>query len=425
MVGYLLKNYCLLMNAGLMIFLLVTQPQEKRKNDVYMILIFMVILLVSIADYAERQITGNPDFVTPRYILAILAYCLRPLIFALLVVIVDREMSVKVLFWIPIAANALCYITTPFTHLTFYLEDAVYRRGSCYLMMALVCIFYGVILVRKLYRLFIRADWTEFFLVFLSAIFTLIAGFTESLAGLSTPIYLQTLSIVLMVYYLFLHIQNTKERDERRLLEIQAKEDELIRIGTELMVSQIRPHFLYNTLGSVKYLIGTDAEKAEQVLDRFSAYLRANAEAMSQKEPITFERELEHIRNYVFIEQTRFPYITVEYDIGDEIFDLPALSVQPLVENAIKHGIRGLQSGKVTIRTFFENDCHKILVIDNGVGFDVNKMEGHVGLKNVEKRLKYMSDGTMEISSRPGEGTRVTVSIPEKGDGEIENLFGR
>ena len=112
----------------------------------------------------------------------------------------------------------------------------------------------------------------------------------------------------------------------------------------------------------------------------------------------------------------RFPNIHMDYEIDDEDFLLPALTVQPMVENAIRHGVRGTPKGQVDIITNLLPDCHEIIIRDNGKGFSVKETprtdEPHIGIQNVRERLQNLCDGTLTIESEKGKGTCVTIRIP-------------
>ena len=119
---------------------------------------------------------------------------------------------------------------------------------------------------------------------------------------------------------------------------------------------------------------------------------------------------------YAQIEMERFPNIHLDYEIEDEDFLLPALTIQPLVENAIRHGVRGLPRGQIEIITAMRPDCHEIIIRDNGRGFRPEELPGtdrpHIGIQNVRERLQKLCGGTMTIESEEGRGTSVTIHIP-------------
>ena len=195
-------------------------------------------------------------------------------------------------------------------------------------------------------------------------------------------------------------------------------EAELQESRTAIMMSQIRPHFIYNTLGSIEELCEIQPEAAAALVHNFARYLRGSFGELDNHAPIRMSQEMEHVRCYVNIEQVRFPDITVEFHIQSEDFLLPALSVQPLVENAIKHGLMKLPEGGIVTVSTFETDTHYgICVQDNGGGFDTAHLwedRKHVGLRNIRGRLEAMCGGTLTVESKPGSGTRVTILIPKE-----------
>ena len=210
---------------------------------------------------------------------------------------------------------------------------------------------------------------------------------------------------------------------EAYVAEMHAAElkEELADINMRLMLSQIKPHFLYNALNTIKYLIKKDPKTAEQVVVKFSKYLRANMDSLTQKTPLPVEKELDHVANYTDIEQHRFGNrLNVVYDIRCKDFVILPLTIQPIVENAIKHGINQKpEGGTVTIKTYDDEDFFYVDVSDDGVGFDINKKpaeddgRSHVGVSNIKTRLKEMLKATVEVESKVGVGTKVLVKIPK------------
>ncbi len=210
------------------------------------------------------------------------------------------------------------------------------------------------------------------------------------------------------------------------------KEKEAADLRISMMLSQIAPHFIYNTLTAIRALCRTDPEMARQTIDEFAKYLRGNINSLSEKGNIPFTKELEHVQCYLSIEKKRFAdCVRVRYDIQEENFRIPPLTLQPIVENAVKHGIcKKPEGGTVWIHTERTPQGIRIVVSDDGAGFDRNRQADdgkvHIGLKNVQKRLKEMCGGTLEITSAVGEGTTVVITLPQKGqDKKNEDISSR
>lgn len=218
-----------------------------------------------------------------------------------------------------------------------------------------------------------------------------------------------TLIVSVEILFLFLNVEkNIKLReDEKQLKEANMK----------IMVSQIQPHFVYNTLSSISTLITIDPNKAQKALDDFSDYLRMNFSTLTETKLVSFEDELRHIQTYVNLEKMRFnDRLNVIYDIKVSNFSLPPLSVQPLVENAIKHGIlKKEEGGTVILKTYETDKAFIVEIIDDGVGFNIDEIDfknnKHIGLNNVKHRITTMCKGDITFESEINKGTKVTVSF--------------
>ena len=199
---------------------------------------------------------------------------------------------------------------------------------------------------------------------------------------------------------------------EKIVLNAQLTES---RIST--MMSQIRPHFIYNTLGSIEQLCSIDPGKAGELVHNFAKYLRGNFGELDNPKPILMSQEMEHVRHYISIENVRFPDMTFSFEMNSDDFHIPALTIQPIVENAIKHGLMKLSKGGTIRVVSYETDSHYcVSVEDDGVGFDTDVLldeRKHVGIRNIRGRLKAMVNGNLEIESTEGVGTKVLITIPK------------
>ena len=206
------------------------------------------------------------------------------------------------------------------------------------------------------------------------------------------------------------------------LLSEQIEQDmryqrEIANQRASIMVLEMRPHFIYNTMTSIYCLCNQDPEKAKQVILDFTTYLRRNFSAIASSEPIPFTAELEHTSAYLAVEQAQYEdSLFVDYDTPHTMFRVPALTLQPIVENAIKHG-RDPYAGPfhISIRTRKTDSGSEIIVADNGRGFaPVDNDEPHIALKNIQQRLEIMCGGSLTVTPNEGGGTVVTVTIPDR-----------
>lgn len=211
---------------------------------------------------------------------------------------------------------------------------------------------------------------------------------------------------------------NEKKCKQEKINEL---ENELMQNQIAIMLSQIQPHFLYNSLVVIRQLCRIDPKMAEETVLEFSNYLRGNLDSLTISEPISFERELRHVETYLAIEKKRFGNkLNIVYDIKIKDFTLPALTLQPIVENAVRYGITKRDNGgTITITTEKSGRNVIISVIDDGVGFDQQQPvpqdgRSHIGVSNVRSRLAAMCGGTLEEKSKPGAGTIAVITIPPR-----------
>ncbi len=201
---------------------------------------------------------------------------------------------------------------------------------------------------------------------------------------------------------------------QERLL--RKREVELRDAKVQALVNQIRPHFIYNTLVSVYELCRVEPKRAMQVIDDFITYLQSKYSGIDVKEPIPFGEELDHVQAYLEVETVLHgDDLSVEYDTETTDFCLPPLTLQPIVENAVKYGVgSGHRPEHILIRTRVVENGVRITVEDNGPGYDPRPdSEVHVGLQNVRQRLDMMCSGTLDIELRPEGGTRATLFLPK------------
>lgn len=225
-----------------------------------------------------------------------------------------------------------------------------------------------------------------------------------------------TFMITLLCYGCF--IASEFARIEKEAEHKQLLEQELLNAKMAYLTSQIQPHFQYNTLAMIQELCYSNPLKAADAIVKFSSVLRRRVDFnhYSQLEP--FEKELSCITDYIDLQRMRFGDTLIFHsDIQYTQFDIPPLSIQTLIENAIYHGIRKKKSGGIlTLKTYKENNIIYIIVSDNGIGFDLNVLHNSKGngIHNSQARIVSLTGGSLNIASTPGTGTTVTIEIPQK-----------
>lgn len=217
------------------------------------------------------------------------------------------------------------------------------------------------------------------------------------------------MAYALLLFYLMIH----SEREQELALMLE-------RSQAELAVSQIKPHFIFNTLNAIYYLCEEDPKKAQDGIAKFSDYLRNNIDSLEITQPIPFSKELEHIHHYLDIQKMRFgDQLEVTFDLQKTDFTIPVLTVEPLVENAVRYGLASKGGiGRVNISTREKGDQIEIIISDNGEGFEPSSVpmdgRGHLGLKSVQTRIRQMPGGDLKIQSEKGRGTTVTIRMEKE-----------
>lgn len=235
--------------------------------------------------------------------------------------------------------------------------------------------------------------------------------FSGNSVGLPVTLFAMLLYVLSEGAHLFI-------RYARQQHMLEEKENQLTMSRVTTMMSQIRSHFVFNILNAISGMCKYDPEKADETVVRFSRYLRNNIDIMEDDRSISFAMELERLEDYVILEQVRFgDRIRFETDIETDGFLLPPLILQPVVENAIKHGLSPKEEGG-TIRLRTRQTEHDIVITveDDGAGFDMDAPErsSSVGLRNIRFRLEHLVNGQLTLDSAPGRGTIVTITIPRE-----------
>ena len=307
------------------------------------------------------------------------------------------------LFKVLCGLSILFCLGNAFFGYSFYVTEAGHYEHSGSFMMGFMYLFYpimaavAVVLMSFLAKPSAHISRMSFLIYTLFPVAGVIADFTfHGISLTCSGFAISILAIYTSIY-----------RNRRRELEVQQN---------ALMLSQINPHFIYNTLSTIAAMCDSAPTQAKYLTIDFAQYLRRNINALSCEDKIPFDQEMEHVECYLKIEKARFrEQLNVIYSIQCKDFSIPPLTVQPLVENAIKHGItKKANGGTIKICTYEEGAYYVIEIIDDGIGFDTETAELHVGLENVRSRIATHCRGEMTVKSTVGVGTRVRIEIPKK-----------
>jgi len=317
-----------------------------------------------------------------------------------------RNPAVRVAIALWLAYFALLIVTQFTTVIYTITPDNVYQRGPWYPVLLLPPILLMIVnlyvYLRNRRELSLRRR--KAFACYL--LIPLLCMLIQSMAYGLLMIVIGT-SAAGMLMFIFI-LQDQIDRYVRQ-------QEENARQRSDIMLLQMRPHFIYNTLTSIYYLCRQDVDRAQQVILDFTSYLRKNFTAVAKEGMIPFAEEMEHTRAYLAVEQVRFEdKLFIEFDTPHTAFHLPPLTLQPVVENAVKHGIDPeMEPLRITVRTRQTDRGSEIVVEDTGPGFKpADDNEPHTALANIRKRLELTCGGSMSVCSGPEGGTSVTIVIP-------------
>jgi hypothetical protein len=391
--------------------------KRNAMNEYFPILLLMNALMV-FADMGVQAFAGDPENITSLKGALILQGSLTYVSLSGFNLYVDKLITRKmgkrplfriipfviciimILFWISSAIHGYAFKVN---------NDGTYQQGQLYFFVVLVaCIMAIYIFFRILVNHLTKVlDGAVCVALYLFIIVPLIALF-PALAFECLSLFYSAVTVSYLIMFIAIHVTT-----EQHVVE-QKMDDTLMQ--TDLIISELQPHFMFNSLTNIKYLIKKNPDLAVEAMDKFTKYLRRNLDTVENSDLIPFAEELEHTKTYLWLEQLRFADLKVEYSIDTDEFYIPPLSLQPIVENSVKHGVtKKLGGGTVKIFVREEKDCYKIIVKDDGLGFNAealkNEDKDNIGLKDIRKRLYAMNKSKVNIASTEGVGTTVTYSI--------------
>ena len=322
-------------------------------------------------------------------------------------------------------------IYTQFSETIYYIDAGnVYHRGPWYPVLLVPPV---LIMAVNLMGLFRRRRKLSARQRLAFTVYLLLPMACMLIQMLFYGIFVIVLGTCIAAFFMFTYI--LMDQTER----FYRQEAENAKLKVDILMAQIKPHFIYNSLVAIRSYLD-EPDKAEEVLDHFAGFLRGSIDVLEETDCIRASREFETVENYLYMEKERFgDDLTVVYEIEDSDFDLPAFSVQTLVENAVRHGIResGTGRGTVRIRSYRTDTEHVVEVWDDGAGFpedmksrlpdgagqsvksrdeagERDRHRAHIGLSNLKKRLSLMCGGWLEIGDTQEKETVVRIKIPIK-----------
>lgn len=413
-VGYSVGGAMLLMMIFGIAFSAI-MPAIDRWSKGYFITFFSMLLLSVSVFYTDIIIYKIPDMVQTEKVLVFLEFLsvspLMPMPTVLMLHRCGESIKKSLLFRAVLAIWGVYFIVliiAQFTDAFYYIaSDIQFFRGPLFILIPLPMVLMMVLnivgVIRRRKKLSKR---------YFTAILVYLLPMTTALL-----IYLFNYIAIFIIFGMVLCammmftiiISDNFEQYIRQQREIAHQR-------ASVMVLQMSPHFIYNTMMGIYYLCDQDSGKAKQVTLDFTTYLRKNFTAIASEDTIPFQDELEHTRAYLAVEQAQFEDVLfVNFDTPHTMFRIPPLTLQPIVENAVKHGMKSSSEPiHISVVTRQTDNSSEIIVEDDGVGFNpVDDNEPHIALDNIRQRLELMCKGKLVISEREGGGLSVRVTIPE------------
>lgn len=416
-----LDIFCILLCLMPILYLTSAHRYKIKLNRYFMGLCISNALMIlgDIGDWAIRDSTSSREKILLT-VLTILYYISSALVLFFISSYIKEYLKLTKLqskyfiFTVIILCMVQIILTliSPFTGAIFYINEVGYQRGNLFLLSQAIPVLNMILCIVciGINRKKLSARELVFFHLYL-----LLPPVSMLIQTMFRGIGIVSPMITLNMLILFINIQYEQE------LALRQREKELAELQIDILLSQIQPHFLYNALATISHLCRHDSEQARKAIKEFSMFLRGNMDSLHNRNPIPFEQELTHVMNYLSLEQQRFHNrLRIVYDIRYNNFKIPPLTLQPLVENAVRHGIlHREEGGVVTISTDEASDAYIVTISDNGIGIEKAKTfaeldkHAHIGIENVRTRLQTMVHGTVEIKSSD-EGTTVTMRIPKE-----------
>ena len=402
----------MMMAAGIALSALL--PALDRWSKRYFITLFSLLLLYVIAMFADTIIYKDPKMAAVENVIYITEYLFFSVLTLMPILLLlhrcSESIKNSVLFRTVVALwiiFLLIMVFAQFTDFIYYTEENNrYYRGPGYVLLLIPLIVIIILNIAAVFRRHKKLS-KKYFIGLLVYLFTMTVAVVMHMLIAVDMMVVFGIALCALTMFGFI-ISDNMEQYMRQQREIAHQR-------SSVMVLQMRPHFIYNTMMGIYYLCDQDAAKAKQVTLDFTSYLRKNFTAIASEEMIPFNDELEHTRAYLAVEQAQFEdSLFVSFDTPHTMFRVPPLTLQPIVENAVKHGMNeSCDPIHISVVTRQTDLSSEIIVNDDGPGFKpTDDDEPHIALNNIRQRLELMCGGTLEVAPRESGGTSVKVTIP-------------
>lgn len=420
LLDYIVNNFFTLMILLSLAVIVVVNRKLTIPATNFFIWGMVTLFLITVVDFMNLQLKQGDVFIhdkdmryTLRVIMTALEYILRPIIIMILSFIVIPNKKYRLPFALPAILNAIAYISACFGDTTADLinENSLWHRSIIGMSVYYTEIFYlSLLLIFSI----LYFKWDEmkrsiivllivfqFILVTVLESFSILKGYTNAI-----------LAMGILEYYYYLSVVYQHEINE----EITHKELTITQHKLSLLRTQMHPHFIINALSIIRSLVKRDTQRAVQCIDAFADYLKVHVRAIQTDNLIDFDQELQHVNAYLSLVQAdRSRQIDIQYDLKVTDFMLPPLSLEPIIENAVKYGT-GKTDGVIIISTQETDDSIRICVADNGTGNPKqirNPKSTGIGISNTRQRLAIQCGGTLD-TQLTNNGMLVTITIPKE-----------
>ena len=427
---YLITNFTTLILLLVLCVTIFTDRGLKIPSARLFNLAMLLIFILTVLEYLNAMCSGETGYIPQalslndrihiRLITGTALYVLRPFIILLELIVLVPGRKNRILLTIPAVLNALLFLPSVFgARFVFWIDgnnrwQATPLKNTVYLVQLL---YVSALFIFSMIH-FKRHNYNLSIILCTIVILAFTIAFLEY-KNLLTGYVTSVTALCVLTYYIYL----TSVYKQQLYQENIEKEKQLANEKMELLRSQIQPHFIYNSINIIRTLIRTDKERALETIDDFSDYLKSHFRSIESDDMISFETEIENVKVFLALadaDHTR--EIRVVYDLRETNFLLPQLSLEPIVENAVRHGI-GEDGGTITIASFREGDSVIIRTMDTGsgapevIGSGTPAAAGResdrlaVGIANTRKRLELLCNGSLEIHITP-DGTTADIIIP-------------